>query len=400
MIDVNGQIDGNGRDEEFWRWVNDNLSAGPEALRLKFHGRQPGNFDVEAAIRQVECRRRYGKKLAQTLAENPRFFFPTLLSGEQCTSDLLADYHASLVPEGSRLIDLTAGLGIDAIHCFGRCREVAALERDPAVAAALAINAAGIEVVNADCREFVRVYQGEPFDVAFIDPARRSADGGRVYGIADCEPDVLAMLPDIRRIARRLIIKLSPMLDVASTLAALPETKTLTALGTTTECKELLVEIDFGHVPGQPEIRAVTMGCGAFSFTPEEKAVAQGTYAEPREGMWLYEPYPAAMKTGAFALLSERYGVAALGPNTHVFISEDEVKDFPGVARRIEEVVPFASKFIKRLAARYPRIDVAARNFPLTAETLARKLKVKQGGGYRLIAVTTATATPLMLIAR
>lgn len=384
--------------DKLFEWVEKHLKDDPAALRLRFHGKEEAEFDFEAAIRQVECRRRFGKKLADTLAANPHFFFPTLLSGEQSTSDALARWHASLVPEGSTLIDLTAGLGIDVMHCSERCSQVTAIERDPIVAEALAINAPGVEVINTDCRDFLRQYQGPAFDVAFIDPARRSADGGRVYGIKDCEPDVIAMLPDIKRIAGRLIIKLSPMLDVSAVLSAVPEAQSVTALGTATECKELVVEIDFGHTPAGPLIKAVTIGEPEFAFSPSQKDAAVGRYAVPEADMWLYEPYPAVMKTGGFALLCDRYEVAAIAPNTHVFISDRAVKDFPGVQRRVIEVIPFGSKYIKRLASRYPRIDVAVRNFPFTADALTGKLKVRQGGALRLIGVTTSTSAPVMIV--
>ncbi len=386
--------------DEIIKWVEDNAKAEPGALRLKFHGRKAGDFDLEAAVRQVECRQRFGKKLAQTLAANPRLFFPTTLSGEQCTSDALAEVHASLLPEGARLVDLTAGLGIDAGRALQRGIAVTAVERSPEVAEALKVNFPEIEVVNADCREFVKDYSGEPFDVAFIDPARRAADGGRVYGIADCEPDVVAMLPDIRNIAKRLIIKLSPMLDVAATVAAFPGAETVMALGTATECKELVVELPLQAPAESVKIIARTIGTPDFSFTPEQKASATASYLTPTEGMTLYEPFPSVMKAGAYALLCERYGVGEIAPNTHVFLSETPVADFPGQGREVIEVVPFNSKYIKRLASRYPRLDVAVRNFPFTADALAKKLRVRPGGDLRLIAVTTSTSAPLMIVTR
>ena len=387
------------QNDEMWRWVEANVKADPDALRLKFHGRPAGDFDTEEAVRQIECRQRFGKKLAMTLAGNPRFFFPTALSGEQCTSDALAAVHAAMVPEGAKMVDLTAGLGIDAMHCRRRAGEITAVERDPCVARALAFNSDDIDVVCADCRDFVSDWEGETFDVAFIDPARRGDGGARVYGIADCSPDVTAMLPDIRRIARRLIIKLSPMLDVASVCASLPETACVTALGTPTECKELVVDIVFGDAPGQPQLRALTAGVSEFCFTKAEEQAAGLALAAPAPGMWLYEPYPAVMKMQPFALLSQRFGASAIAGNTHIYICNDIIADFPGTRRCIEAVVPFASKNIKRLAAQYPRLDVAVRNFPFTAEALARKLRVRQGGDRRLIGVTDAQGQPLMIIA-
>lgn len=51
---------------------------------------------------------------------NDDFIFPTSLSAEQCTSELLARFHANLVPDNGVVLDMTCGLGIDAFHIAGK----------------------------------------------------------------------------------------------------------------------------------------------------------------------------------------------------------------------------------------------------------------------------------------
>ena len=75
--------------EREFAWVEAHISDRPDALRLAVHGRSDG-IDYEAAITQIECRRKFAAKLQQTLAAFPRFYFPSVLAGEQATSDLLA----------------------------------------------------------------------------------------------------------------------------------------------------------------------------------------------------------------------------------------------------------------------------------------------------------------------
>ena len=82
------------RTAEFFEWIAAHASDDVAKLRLKY-GREYGD-----AIMQIECRRKFGKKLEQTLASFPDFYFPSVLAGEQSTSDLLASFHASLTPEG------------------------------------------------------------------------------------------------------------------------------------------------------------------------------------------------------------------------------------------------------------------------------------------------------------
>ena len=46
----------------------------------------------------------------------------------------------------------------------------------------------------------------------------------------------------------------------------------------------------------------------------------------------------------------------------------------------------------------YDKLDVAVRNFGMTADALRAKLGVKQGGDYRLLGVTDRKENRLMLI--
>ena len=213
-------------DERFWAWVEAHNNDDPAKLRLAWHGREPW---IDDAVRQIECRRKYRRKLQYEISYD-RFYFPTSLSGEQSTGDELARIHAAMIPSGAHtIVDLTSGLGVDAMTIARATGvHVVAVERDSVVSAALRHNAgvvgADVETICADCRDYLESVPDGRFDIAFIDPARRDADGGRVFGISDCEPDILTMLPLLRRKVRTLIVKLSPMLDVTRTLRDLPGT--------------------------------------------------------------------------------------------------------------------------------------------------------------------------------
>lgn len=371
-------------------WIISHINDDPARLRLKYGAEHARD------ILQIECRRKYAAKLGPVLEQLPDFEFPTALSGEQSTSWPLAQWHASLVRKpDATVVDLTAGLGIDAYAMACRGCRVTAVERDPEVAAALSRNYAGVagfEAVCADCREYVRTC-GRHFDVIFIDPARRDAAGRRVFALDGCEPDVTAMLPDLRRICDTLIVKASPMLDVAHTLRLMPDAHQVIALGTTTECKELDVVCRFDvPAPEQPLIRAVTVNAGGvvsdFAFTRADEAAAEPRYGVPRPGDYVYDPYPAVMKAGALKLPGCLNGLSKLHANTHLWFGPQELTDFPGHRFRVVEVLPYASKHIKRYAAAHPRVNVTARNFDVVADALRRKLGVTDASDQRLFAVT------------
>jgi hypothetical protein len=393
---------------EFWSFVQTHSNDDVARLRLKYHGVQ-GDIDYDDAILQIECRKKFGKKLASTLVCTPHFVFPNTLAGEQCTSDALSLFHSSLINEDNTVCDLTCGLGIDSMYFARRAAKVVAVERQLPVAEALSLNAesAGYEnviVVNGDCCELLR--QGRlTADVAFIDPARRTQTGGRAYAIADCEPNVVELMPLLSRYFDRLIVKMSPMLDITQTLRDLKHTAHLYAVGTHTECKELVADVWLTEKAYDPLIHAVTVNndgsISDYSFNPAHEAAAPAPQcADVAEGCYVYELLPALMKAGPLRLIAAHCGLKKLHNNTHVFFSETLNREVPAVAWVVERIIPWQSKTIKRVKAEYPKIDVAVRNFGMSADDLRTKLGVKQGGDRRLLGVTDRNENRLMLILR
>lgn len=387
--------------KDFFEWIDAHMGDDPGSLWLKY-----GKTHA-SAITQVECRRRFGAKLSRTLADDPQFLFPNTLAGEQSTSDVLASFHSSLIAPGSRVADFTAGLGIDAMAMARHASQVTALEINPEVAQALKRNShnlTNLDVICADCREYAEMLASEGcmFDTIFIDPARRDNCGGRTYALADCTPNIVDMLPLMRKITRRVIVKASPMLDISHTINELDNVTGVIILGTPGECKELDVVIDFGVEVAEPVISAVTLtaeGISRFDFTRSEEAATTPRYGLPKVGDFILEPYPAVMKAGAFRLLSERYGLQSISANTHLWHSEAIPEGFPGKSFLITDIQEFASKNIKRYTASHPRVSVTVRNFDMSAEALRAKLRVRDGE-KRLFAIGSnegrllITATP------
>jgi hypothetical protein len=365
-----------------------------------------GNPEALDSILQNECRRRASRKLAATLLRGgDSFRFPTALSAEQCTADDVAAIHAAMIPEGARLLDMTCGLGIDAFHCAERAAQVTAIDLNSEVAAAIEPNAAALGLKNvtglcADSAQWLAEQAAEcHFEVVFIDPARRGENGQRLYGLADCRPDVLSLLPLIRAHASRLIIKASPMLDLTRTLSELPADISgrvaLYVIGTTDECKELVIDLDFTAEPSpEVDVHVTTVGHPTLTFGFDELN-APGAICSAEEivaGSVIGEPWPAVMKAAPFARLSGRQ----LHRHTHVFLNPST--DFPGNLYRVTEVLPFSSSTIKQLARTGVDASVAVRNLPIKADELRRRLRARESAEHRLLGVTAGATTGTRLL--
>ena len=108
----------------------------------------------------------------------------------------------------------------------------------------------------------------------------------------------------------------------------------------------------------------------------------------PHELRYLYEPNASIMKAGCFDVVEARFGAVQIGPSSHLFVSEQQIADFPGRGFAIEAVGSMNKKDIKRLLNGAKQANIAVRNFPLTAPQLRKKLKLADGGTVYLFGTT------------
>lgn len=394
--------------QEQWTLVEKYINADTNKLRLAHHG----NDSMTDVIDQIDCRQRTASKLKLTLQQAPHFIFPSVLSAEQSTSDFLAEYHASALCKchEMKVLDMTCGLGIDAFHIAKQAKSVTAIEITPHTCICAKHNAAELGLHNftaicGDSSEVINTFHDDEFDCIFIDPARRGEHGQRLFSLNDCKPNVTTLLPRMLRIAPRVVIKASPMLDITHTINELKNVSHIYVIGNKQECKELVVICEREKSNTPITINAVTIDndgsiASEFCFSIEDEASSSAIYTEPISGDFIHIPYPASIKTGAFRILSSRFNTAACAPNSHLFISKNQLPDFPGLSLEIIDVFPFNKKGIKALVSQYKTLNITTRNFPLSPDNLAKKLKIKQGGDMRLFATRTANDSLIMILTK
>jgi len=225
-------------------------------------------------------------------------------------------------------------------------------------------------------------------DVVFLDPARRAEDGKKVFLIEECQPDVLALLPELFAVSRYVLLKLSPMADVTMACRRLSHVREVHAVAAGGECKELLFLLD-REWDGSHSVTACEDG-DTMSWTPEEEASAEPVLPESAElPRYLFEPGKALAKAGAFNLLCPRFGLRKLGRHTHLYVADSvpgTLKPF-GKWFEVVETLPLGNRTMKEAGRRYPQAEVTARNIPMTSELLRRKTGCASGGGIHLFGV-------------
>ena len=380
--------------EKTIRFIQDHAKDDVNALRLKFLGKsQKPDIPIDFAILQIEARRKAMKKLPSFL-ENPFFIFPDALAAEQASNEAVARFHASLISKDASLLDMTAGLGIDDLTFAAKGVNVTACESDRNKAEALQHNAeifgveSSLQAINIDSTDYIKKC-GAHYDVVFADPGRRSISGKRLHALSDCQPDILAALPDIFNSAPRLIVKSSPLLDLTlihDTVEGIFHIYIVCFKG---ECKEVLLDIRRDETFTGITVVDLDMEKEISRFKtdfPIKRISSTETYCDRKEASdysYIYEPNAGIMKTGAWATLIETYpDLMKADPNTHIFLSDTYYPDFPG---RVMKVISQPDKkALKGLKGK--QINVISRNHPMTAPMIATKYRIISGGNAFLFA--------------
>ena len=344
---------------------------------------QLSDTDFRFLIQQVEGRQRTKDKLP-SFAQIEDWWYPVRLSCEQCSSEATARYKAALIAplQPDVLIDLTAGYGVDTFFMAEHAQEAHYVERNPELCHIAQHNFSlarpHIRVHNTTAEEFLASspHLLSPHRLIYLDPARRSQSGGKVFRIEDCEPNVTEILPTLRELTSHIMIKFSPMLDITAAMRALGNDWDTHIVAVNNEVKEVLI------LTGKGSIYAVNI-CAthtdSFVFNDEEEKKAQVSFASDIE-QYIYEPNAAIIKAGAYRLIGERYGIKKLDTNTHLYTSDKLLPDFPGRKWQVQEVLTKHSALNTKF-----KYSILTRNYPLSPDQVRKKLKLQDGDDLYIV---------------
>ena len=334
-------------------------------------------------LQQVEGRERTADKLP-TFATIEDWWYPVRLSCEQCSSELTAKYKASLI-NGEKMVDLTAGYGVDTYFLSAQFEHTDYVEQNAELCRIAAHNFANkpITIHNTTAENFLA--SAGQYDLIFADPARRDSHGGKVFRLADCTPNIVELLPELLKHGKQLLLKLSPMLDITQAIKELSAVNwDIHIVAVKNEVKEVLLLSG-----GNGTITAIdlTEPEKAFVFTREQESLsAKRSFSETvfqcnglsgAAGLYLYEPSASILKAGAYKLIAQRFGLQKLDINTHLYASDKLIEEFPG---RVWQIKSNDFKQFQTTSNNLKHANILCRNYPLTPEQLKKKLHLRDGG--------------------
>ncbi len=388
------------------------------ALALKGTANQ--NVDIAFALNQIQGWQTARQKLP-SWAERDGIVYPPHLNMEQCSSEATARYKSECLAKRfdlskATLIDLTGGFGVDFSIMSQSFAKAIYVERNAELVEVARHNfdVLGLSNVTAVCQdgtEFLNSLPPKkaegPLTVVYLDPARRDGNGKKVVRIEDCSPDILGIRDTLLNRADVIMIKFSPMLDWHMALSQLNDdvparfgeiSYEVHVVSTRNECKELLTVMSRTRGMKQPT-RIVCSNDGQLFQTTASLAkptIWQGD-TEDVKGKCLLVPNASIMKAGVFGELSREYAISMLDRDSHLYISEHDLPEFPGRRFMIDRVTTMNKKELRKALEGISQANVSARNFPIPADALRKRLRLKDGGDTYIFA-TTAGARHLVFV--
>ena len=411
--------------EKTWRFIRAHADDDVQKLALK--GSKDADINQALALQQIAGRQTARRKLP-SWAQVEGIVYPPHLNMEQCSSEQTARYKAAIInrllTEGhlsdNTFVDLTGGFGIDFFWMSQNFQKRYYVEQNEQLCA---ISSENFKLLEHDCSVSccdAATYLAEMShtSVAYLDPARRDGHGTRTYGIEDCTPNVLDLLPLLTEKSDSVILKLSPMLDWRKAVddinrvSVIPHiVREVHIVSIANECKELLLVLS---KVSQEGLRLFCINDDQrFVFIPREGIIFSqaGNKVFPRRefagntdlteaALYLYEPNASIMKAGCFSEMEAQYAVTQIATSSHLFLSSDEIGDFPGRHFRIMAISSMNKQTLKLVLADVSQANITVRNFPLSAEQLRKKLKLKDGGQVYIFATTLTSGEHKLFICR
>ena len=343
---------------------------------------------MQELVQQIKGRKVAEKKFPFLNQEN--IIFPPNLNLEQASSQDTADFKKQFF-KGKKFVDLTCGFGIDAYFLSQNFEKITLIEQNTELLDIVKHNwevlGRKANFINQKLEDFLKNNK-EQFDLIYLDPARRDNHNRKVFLLEDLSPNIIEIQEQLSDISTEILIKLSPLIDIQHLVSSLQNIYKIWIIAVKNEVKEVLVYLK--KTENQPEIFCINLQSSEpeFHFNLDDEKHCQSELSFPKK--YIYIPNNSVLKSGAFNLVSEKFGLRKLHQNTHIYTSEEKIEHFPG---RIFETEEINSKAIKK----GEQFNIITKNFPLKPEEIKKKYKIKDGGNQYLIAVKSLSGNHFLV---
>lgn len=379
------------------------------------------SFNLKDALYQLSIRQKVKDKLPD-FTTNLQYIFPSKISVEQSSSKTSALYKREIISKISKElvlkngIDLTGGLGCDSYYLSSLFEKFVYLEQDESLSKLAESNFKTLDihniiVMNFKAEDFIKTNMFE-HDLIYADPSRRNLKTNiREVSTEGYTPNIFGLKDEILKHSSFLMIKFSPMSDIQYLLRKLPETIEVHVVSIDNECKELLFLLKKESKLSYDQVEIICVDLvnsnsakiiakSKFLFNLLEEKSSNFSKSDVNSFKYLYEPSSSILKAGAFKLISKKFNVSKLDTNTHLYVSKEPVRNFPGRSFKIINLLHFNKESIRLIESSIDKANVSARNFPISSENLKSRLKINDGGEIYIFGTVINSNEKILLICR
>lgn len=316
-----------------------------------------------------------------------RMFF-TREALEQASDPQIRQYRSQSV-RMQRIVDVCCGIGSDSFAFARAGGEVLGIDLDPLRVEMARLNAAALGIAAqfevADARAPL-----PQTDLIFFDPARRTAEGKRIFDVEQYEPP-LSLVKQWQ--AQTIMVKLSPGVKIEQVA---PYSGTIEFISVEGDLKEAVL-----HLPRRTAARTVATRLDNGSVLQWSRGDDENEVVLSAPRQWLIEPDPALIRAGLVTQAAHQWNGAQLDETTAYITAGDAPQTPWARSWRVLDWMPFNVKKLRAFLREWNvgQVTVKKRGTAVTPEVLIPQLKLK-GEESRTLVLTRLRGEQIAILCR
>lgn len=309
----------------------------------------------------------------------------TSKSFEQASGEKSALYKASLF-SGEKCLDLCGGLGVDDWAFSARFGKVISLDIDGDLNLLVNQNFRQLKLENTvrlteDAYLFLKNTK-ETYDLIYMDADRR-VNGKKGFRLDDIEPSYHRIESRLREITNKVLLKLSPLIDISYCVRNLKNLKCIHIVAQNGEVKEVLCDIEYTLKDNNSQIMAVDIrGENTQQFAGTIHNQAPLLLMESPHKKYFFEASSAIVKAGLNNVYGSSNNLISLYNHSPYFIGDTFLSNFMGRCFEIVATFEFSKKIFSDYLTQHEiyKANVSRSNFLLSPEEIKKQFRLKDGG--------------------
>lgn len=300
---------------------------------------------------------------------------------EQCSSELVATYRASLFP-ASEILSLTGGLGVDDWAFATAGHRVTSLDPDACLNELFQFNATQLQLqhckrLTSTAEEYLADNPNTTYDIVYLDPDRRSSGNRATHQTHSYSPDFLSLMRQYPDAAKTWLVKLSPMVDVTWLRTQFAQPVDIHVIESGAELKELML-VHSAEAKGNTILVSLNQQTTIWN--------GRDNLCQNEEALWFTEASAACIKCGFHLQLEASGQLKAVNSNHTFFTGKASVPRAVGRSFRLLQQMDGSLGDVARWLKKegIDKASVTCRDFVLDADGVRKKLGLADGGRHYL----------------